>query len=203
MSKHVGNLPVVWGFYNLKCPEFMHVLYMPVVMNGSLRLPHHMTWLAPMVMDIPFEDDDIVYATVKCGFVSRDSGYHNRPGWHIDGFGSDDINYIWYDSVPTEFLDQRMEVSDDHAKSMMQMTMFAESRNICYYGNRLLLRLDNTVVHRVAKYDEDQPRVRTFVKLSVSKNKYNLKGNAHNHLFDYKWEMHDRENKRNDPVKEV
>lgn len=31
-------------------------------------------------------------------------------------------------------------------------------------------------------------------------NRYNLAGNSHNYLFDYKWDMHPRAKTRNDPA---
>ena len=43
-------------------------------------------------------------------------------------------------------------------------------------------------------------RARTFIKVSFSDQKYNLKGNTHNYLFDYEWDMIDRSVSRNDPT---
>ena len=44
-----------------------------------------------------------------------------------------------------------------------------------------------------------KPCFRTFFKLSFSKDKYDLKGNSHNYLFDYNWEMRERKENRNIP----
>jgi hypothetical protein len=42
--------------------------------------------------------------------------------------------------------------------------------------------------------------MRSFLKISLSHQKYNLVGNSHNYLFDYNWDLHDRDTLRNDPA---
>ncbi len=74
----------------------------------------------------------------------------------------------------------------------------ARSENIRTYPVNTLLRLDQYVIHRVAP--NAAPGYRAFVKISVSKARYNLKGNAHNYLLNYEWEMHSRDATRNHPV---
>jgi hypothetical protein len=80
---------------------------------------------------------------------------------------------------------------------MQQMEEQFLPQNIKTYDNCLLLKVDNTIVHRVAQ--PLQEGLRTFAKVSVSRNKYNRVGNAHNYMFDYDWNMVDRDVKRNDP----
>jgi hypothetical protein len=203
----VGTLPEIVGNFRGECPEFMTVQYMPIWMpHFGLELPEHLKWLRPMV-DVVFDDlyntpaatkYRYVYATVKHGYVGTGC-LQNRPGWHIDGYGSDDLNYIWYTNNPTEFLDQRMSLAEDHELSMLAMEQLADPENIVSYHSKLVLKLDNTVIHRVKEVFA--PCLRTFVKLSVSEHKYNLKGNAHNYLFNYDWEMHERSPERNHPTK--
>lgn len=43
--------------------------------------------------------------------------------------------------------------------------------------------------------------MRQFIKISLSNERYNMADNSHNYLFQYDWEMHDRETIRNDPFK--
>lgn len=43
------------------------------------------------------------------------------------------------------------------------------------------------------------PLVRTFVKVSISRDKYDLIGNSHNHLLQYDWPMRPRALTRNPP----
>ena len=101
--------------------------------------------------------------------------------------------------MPTLFLEQAFDLSEDHNESMQQMEQQANNLEVYAFPNGTLLRLDNKCVHKI-----DVPtdtHVRTFIKVSFSKNRYNLKGNAHNYLFDYNWEMKDRAPERNHPTK--
>lgn len=41
--------------------------------------------------------------------------------------------------------------------------------------------------------------MRAFLKVSFSKDKYDLLGNSHNYLMDYNWEMKARKEDRNIP----
>lgn len=201
----VGNAPLVKGVYNLDCPEYQYVQYLPVCMKGhaAARIPDNLKWLSELVYDaigdtaVPSGKDYYVYVTAKHMYF--DEGvFPNRPQWHIDGYGSDDLNFIWCDSTPTEFCIQPMTLSEDHELSIQQMEFLARDANIITYPVNTFLRLDNTVVHRVAR--SQQAGFRKFVKISISKNIYNLKGNAHNHLFDYNWDMQERMSSRNHPT---
>ncbi|MNC81348.1 hypothetical protein D3C75_1344520 [compost metagenome] len=59
------------------------------------------------------------------------------------------------------------------------------------------VRIDKWNVHRQPVAGEG---FRTFLKFSVSKNRYNLQGNSHNYLIDYDWEMVTRGEIRNHPT---
>jgi integrase len=89
------------------------------------------------------------------------------------------------------------EISSDHVVSMAQ---FADrARRTHAYADRTLLRLDPFVVH--AAPDIAPPGgERAFVKISLSHSRYNLRGNSHNHAFDYAWRMWARDEIRNDPA---
>jgi len=195
--------PEIIGSFDIQCEEFMHAVYMPVAFpRTKVRLPRNLECFRKLVDVAEYwaGNSTYIYLTVKHMYGGAGVPV-NRPGWHIDGYGSDDINYIWYDSVPTEFCVQEFELSADHALSMKQMSEQAKVENIKTYPARSLLKLDNTIVHRVGI--SEAPVLRTFAKVSVSKDKYNLKGNAHNYLFDYEWDMLERKQERNNPVKET
>lgn len=193
-----GSMPEVLGHFEIDCPELMFYQYLPIRMPGKgVAIPDNLTCFNPLLGATRWDDDDYVYLTAKKMFVGA-GGAANRPGWHLDGFGTSDINYIWYDSIPTEFCNQRFDLSDHHEWSLLEMEEQVLPQNIVTYPVRTLLMLDQTVVHRVAECK--QPGYRTFAKISVSKDKYNLKGNAHNYLFDYEWEMVERKVERNHPI---
>ena len=117
-------------------------------------------------------------------------------GWHCDGFMSDDINYIWCDSIPTEYIEGSFNLTQDHVKSIDEMNVIKSKIKLCDINT--LYRLDETVIHRC---NENIPyaQMRCFVKVSFSKEKYNLIGNSHNYGLDYKWEMVQRGVARNHP----
>jgi hypothetical protein len=195
-----GKEPEYIGNFSLQCDEMMFYQYLPIKMpNLDFRLPPNLKFLEDLRLYLLTYDDDkdYIYATVKKMYVSPDCP-SNRPGWHCDGFGTKDLNYIWYDSVPTEFCVQEFDLSDDHNISMYEMERQARKENIITFPNNSLLLLDQTVVHRVAECKE--PGFRTFVKISISDKQYNLKGNSHNYLFDYEWEMFERTKERNHPM---
>jgi len=193
----VGNAPIIIGEFDIEPSEMTFTQYMPVRMPWSdIRIPESLKCYKPLVdaTSRDIDDDDYVYLTAKHLFVTS-GNMGNRPGWHLDGFGTNDINYIWYDEDPTIFCVQRMLVSRDHHQSMQDMANEVQLDNVRYYPRKTLLRLDNTVVHAVNVCEFGH--MRTFVKVSISRDRYDLKGNAHNHLFDYNWEMKEREATRN------
>jgi hypothetical protein len=196
-----GNAPIALSLIPIEAPEMMFVQYLPIVMpKGNLALPEALLCFFPLVEMVMkyVKKDDYLYITVKHLYVSSGcSG--NREGWHSDGFGTNDINFIWSDSSPTEFCVQPFVLSDDCDVSMKEMTQQVKAENIRTYPNNTLLRLDRLVIHRVSPIQITG--MRTFVKLSISQDRYNLKGNAHNYLLDYNWELQDRETERNHPFK--
>lgn len=121
----------------------------------------------------------------------------NRPGWHTDGFGTDDINYIWCDNTPTVFNLTPMELPDDDVLSMAEMDRLALPENNRTYPEGTLLRLNQFQVHRCGEIRE--PALRTFCKVSFSADRYDLRGNSHNYLLDYNWPMRNRGAARNVP----
>ena len=203
-----GREPKVLGKLQLQPSEMCFVQYLPIAMPdfiGALRIPANLCWTRPIVEAALFAQADIsldkyIYLTVKHLWVTPDN-VGNRPGWHTDGFGSDDLNIIWADKYPTEFCVQDFNLSDCHEKSMQEMEEQVRPENILTYPEGSVILIDKWNVHRSPVIQESG--FRTFVKVSISKEKYNLRGNAHNYLFPYNWEMHDRQATRNHPVKEI
>lgn len=137
-----------------------------------------------------------VYLSAKNLFQPANQSY-NRPGWHSDGFGSDDINYIWSNKFPTVFNTSKFNLSNNDSKSMKEMEEQALPENDIVYPDELLLRLDQYNIHRVA--NNTPAGMRAFVKVTFSKNRFNLLGNTHNYELDYNWEMRPRSLERNIP----
>jgi len=192
-----GSAPKSLGIIDLQPEEYQYIVYLPIKLpQSSIRVPSNIEWIRPIignsVMDYGEIKSQYIYATIKHVFVSGFSG--NRPGWHCDGFMTDDINYSWVSSDPTEFCVQEFNLTPDHDLSLGEMEEQAKAVNIKTHQSKDLLRLDQFSVHRLPYCTAG---IRTFVRLSFSKEKYNLIGNAHNNLFDYNWEMVDRLEERN------
>ena len=197
VSKY-GQEPQVVDHVFLDPKEMCFVQYLPIAMADCDRveIPDNLSWTRPlvnMVLKEGVSDESYLYLTVKHLYVTP-SNMGNRPGWHSDGFGTEDINYIWCDKYPTEFCIQEFDITEDCDLSLHEMESQAKDENIKTYGENTLLRLDKYNVHRTPVVGEGY---RTFVKISVSKDRYNLVGNAHNYLFDYDWEMVVRSETRN------
>lgn len=201
-----GNAPIVIGGFDPIQPEMMFYLCLPIFFpskNYSNLIPDRLRPYEPMI-DAAWNDyegdhetkNHFMYITAKTLFVTKENA-GNRPGWHVDGFGSNgDINYIWSDKNPTEFVIQSFfDISKDDGKSMEQMTAQAKAENIVTYPNNTLLRLDESIVHRVGPVVEEG--VRRFVKITFSKHIFNNEGNSRNYLIDYDWPMMKRGEGRN------
>ncbi len=112
---------------------------------------------------------------------------------------TDDFNYIWSDTKGTLFWEPPIQTQfvQDHAKSLDEMEAAAEKGPFRTYPDKHVLRLDQSVIHRVA--DFEAPGMRTFVKISVSRNQYRLAGNSINHELGLDWSYAERAVVRNAP----
>lgn len=204
-----GSLPVDLGHYDLSPDEMMFWMYLPISVPHSydIAVPHNLQAFKPLIHAVTAYDPSAfflryAYLTAKTLWVG-DRYIGNRPGWHIDGYGTDDINFIWSDRAPTEFIETDVRLSDDCDVSLREMgsigVVHRALKKIVTYPDKHLLRLDNTVIHRSPECFT--PGMRTFFKLSLSKDRYNLKGNAINHLLpETHWPLVDREAVRNHPA---
>lgn len=205
MKRTYGKRPDFLGFHDVHLPEYMNYMYLPVSMGNpnDIRLPDNIYLLYGMVkyvIDSPFyKEGQYVYVTAKRGYATPDNPL-NRPGWHSDGFGSDDYNAIWFNRYPTIVAIQEFhDISDDHAYSMEQFDHQINPDRIEELEPLILHGMSPSVIHAAGEIPAPGGD-RQFVKISCSFNKYNLEGNSHNYLFDYTWKMFDRDEVRNDPI---
>lgn len=200
-----GMPPVPIVYYPLlEWDEYMHWLYCPVEQEGLIRFPANLTFLTGMyytarsyLFNLGFQYK-YGYITARRGWATPDNPI-NRPGWHTDGFGTADRNFIWWSNNSTRFAIQKFEnISEDHTVSMQQFEEQVREETIVTFPDQWLMLLDPFVVHTTPEIASPGCE-RAFVKISFSNQQYNLKGNSHNYLFDYDWPMHDRSLIRNDP----
>ena len=203
-----GEPPTEIEIVNVKCPEMMFYQYLPIKMPKCVVITYEdrLKCFAELIK-IACKDfvdefglleflDSYVYLTAKCLYQVPDCSF-NRQGWHSDGFLTDDINYIWSDKYPTIFNTTEFDLPLDDVLSMQEMDKQALPENNIQYKENQLLRLNQFNIHKVAPITESC--MRTFVKISISKDKYDLAGNSHNYLLDYDWEMKERKQTRNIP----
>lgn len=203
-----GNLPQDCGKIDISPKEMMFWMYLPIkVPGGKITLPDNVKQFEPIVeaaiihehnTHMPFWHDLYIYLTAKTLWVTK-GNIGNRPGWHSDGFGGDDVNYIWADRAPTDFIEDSFTLPDNCSDAMEIMTAHAEKRPLVHYPDKHLLRLDPSVIHRSPVDYEDG--MRSFVKVSFSTERYNLEGNSINHLIGDLGPMVPREAVRNHPVR--
>lgn len=205
-----GLLPKQLGIFEVDCDEMFFYQYLPIKMpNQTNVLYEKRLYCFNKIVGVSCCDfigefglnnyvESYVYLTAKRLYQS-DNNKFNREGWHSDGFLTNDINYIWSDKFPTTFNKSKFNLTKDDKLSILEMQQQAQKINDVFYNENELLRLNQYNIHRVSNIDE--PAIRTFLKISISKDKYDLKGNSHNYLLDYKWQMRERNNYRNIPQK--
>lgn len=207
----------------MRAEEFQHVVYMPIAADGVFDLPDGLRWATPAIYAVfdhlhgarcpDLFTDWYVYLSVKHGWV--DAGQAgNREGWHIDGFGSPgDKNFIWCDSTPTEYLKGTFVVPSDHKGCLERLAYLAGKVGIQHKPRNDLAPLHITQGHLETHtlYELGQTvhqpskalvsGMRTFVKISVSRERYDLVGNARNPLLpSTHWPLKAREGVRNHPT---
>lgn len=206
-----GKLPAVVCNIggDIDCEEMMYYLYLPIKLPDSQLVLESRVEKFRSIIEMAMADNvkrlgrnynKYIYLTVKTlPFCKGNTG--QRPGWHSDGFMTDDVNYIWYTDVPTIFCaaDVLTPIIQDHEKSLTEMEMMATNSRHVSYPNRTLLRLDQGVIHKVNDSSCFEG-VRTFVKISISDKPYALKGNSINSALPLSVEYKCRIKSRNCPI---
>ena len=213
-----GKPPVDCGhFPDVGLTEVMYYLYLPVFMaddeynrsGNYLRLPRNVVGLTRLIDEAVLREFNAdrqwkyIYLSARKGWATPDNPL-NRPGWHCDGFGSPDMNYIWWSGPGTRFAVGAFgdNISDDHVRSLEQFDLNARFNCVVEITTppaKHLYQIDRYVVHATPELTEGC--MRQFVKISFSNERYNLYNNSHNYLFDYDWPMVDRDLVRNDTSK--
>lgn len=192
------------GKLKLYSPQVLYYLYYPISQpaDDAYAIEERLRFIQPMIEkireDIPERfENEWVYVTAKKMYIGG-GVTANRPGWHCDGFMSTDLNYIWYDNTPTVFNHGAFSITPDHVESLKEFERQAKSDNDYILPNEHLVKLDSTVIHRV-NTDVPEQIMRTFVKITVSPERFNLKDNSINPAFPPPEKLYDRSLVRNDP----
>ncbi len=203
-----GELPKELGIFAVECKEMMFYQYLPIKLPNQTkpiyeeRLGCFDSLIGAICCDYIGEFgldnyvNSYVYLTAKYLYQMPNCSF-NREGWHSDGFLTNDINYIWCNKYPTIFNKSNFNLSLDDDLSIKEMESQALSENNIVYKENQLLRLNQFNIHKVAPITKSS--LRCFLKISLSKDKYDLIGNSHNYLLNYQWDMKERKENRNIP----
>lgn len=203
MAKY-GDYPRFVKSINVKCDEMLYYQYLPIKLIDQTepvleaRLQCFKELIGTVCCDyvanygLTKYVKSYVYLTAKVMFNKC-----NRAGWHSDGYLTNDINYIYSNHSPTIFNCSKFVLTPDDQISLREMEEQAKPENNYSYPDNSLLCLTQYNIHKCP--EKTEPRIRTFVKVSFSKDRYDLKGNSHNYLLDYDWEMRERGVDRNVP----
>lgn len=200
-----GKPPTLCGFFPMNLKEVMYYLYLPVQMrtdSDEIRLPPNVECCRPLIeaaIASSGKEYRYVYLSARKGWATPDNPL-NRPGWHCDGFGTDDMNFVWWQGPGTRFAVHPFKnISKDHVLSQQQFAEQIIPNRVVTYAERHLYGIAPDVVH--ATPEIGMPGcMRQYVKVSLSDHRYNLENNSHNYLFSYDWPLHKREEIRNDPA---
>lgn len=187
----------------------IYLLYMPISLMGS-NYRHYPTTInedVKKLVNLCINDFDgnryghhknyYVYLSFETSYVKKGVP-QKRPGWHCDGFKTEDTNYIWFSDFPTIFNPGPFLIDPtDHNISMTQFNQQVDESKSFTESSGQILKLSPRCVHKAAIPHRDG--VRTFIKVSFSQDKYNLKGNTINPLLKYDWKFYDRQMVRNHP----
>ncbi|MGK0447562.1 MAG: hypothetical protein ACJA2M_001339 [Polaribacter sp.] len=203
-----GTLPKYLGNHEIECNEMLFYQYLPIKLKDQTepiveeRLKCFEELIGNICCDFVGEFgldrfvNSNVYLTAKRMYQVGGCSF-NRMGYHSDGFLTNDINYVWCDKNPTVFNFSPFKLTLDDKVSIQEMEDQANEEAIEIYPENSLLRLDQFNIHKVS--ETKGLTLRTFIKVSFSLDKYDLKGNSKNYLLDYDWEMRDRALDRNIP----
>lgn len=212
MKHHYGELPKVIDSIEVNVKEMMFYQDMLIKHQRSTKfliekrldifLPIIDSAVSDFIYNYGMERylNSYVYLSAKHLFQPKQEPF-NRPGWHTDGFMSDDITYVWSNKNPTVFNHSQFTLTQDHALSIKEMEGQAKPEKNLTYLENTVLRLTQYNVHKVAEVEHSG--MRAFVKVSISKDKFDLIGNTHNYELSYDWEMKPRNIERNVPQSNV
>jgi hypothetical protein len=142
--------------------------------------------------------DRYAYFTVKRMWQQAGGNPINRPGYHCDGFGTDDVIFVWSDVDQTEFNASKFDLLGDEQTSMRRMEEQAHPDLAYSLPSNALVRMDARCVHRPAQPTFTGPR--TFAKLTISRHLFDLSGNTRNYELGVTWPTRPRSAVRNVPA---
>jgi hypothetical protein len=205
-----GKLPTGWReSFDRATGRYLDL---PIKFPGTdYRLPRELEnlfptirWIADLQMTVnPQYDDYYCYLTFHSDFVKRGTLEREAP-CHVDGFQgarkvSTSINHSFTVSncLPTAYYVQPFSVDKldvtkhDFFWEFNRQVAMTNSRHAITHEPYEITMMDAYCVHRGVEAPEDTPR--NWLRMSYEKRIFDRLGNTHNPLFDYNWEMVERD----------
>lgn len=192
-SRMIDGIPLPMDVSNL---EYCNVVSMCIKEpNDMVKVPENLQDISNVIIPVCISMDDELlwhmeemycYLTVKKMYVQPYSA-GNRAGLHIDGFLSDQYNFIWFDSIPTCVSVGDYLLTPDHEISIKEMEQQAEENEYdsLMLDRNTLYALTQETVHEVSENYTEEPILRTFIKVTFTRDKWNAIGNAWNYRIPH------------------
>lgn len=169
--------PIELSNINVICPfENQYILRMCVSTDGiNFLIPNEMNWLKPLFIEALTHQKNVInveknfcYITVRHGVVKSVTD----DEWHVDGFSTKishvpEQNYIWTNSIPTEYTNVSVKFPDDFDPLKHNVNHFLEQNitdEIKQCKENVLYCMDPYIIHR--RPTVSTGTVRTFVRIS-------------------------------------
>ena len=198
--------------YDVSELEYCNIVYMCIKQAGcsEYQIPSNLELLVNQVIgDIYklnenlYENDwtKYCYLTIKKMYMQPNT-LGNREGFHIDGFKSDQENFIWSDcaETPTEVAIGNFLLSNDHEKSLDEMREQSTKWFKYQLSTNTLYEMNQKCVHRPTVNNTNKAILRTFIKITYSKELFNCYGNAWNYKLPHIKPNKNRNEHRNHSV---
>lgn len=177
--------------------EYCNAVYMCIKEAGETHyaIPDNLSSIVYKVLDGVYQLDHNIddwkkycYLTIKKMYVQPNTS-GNRDGWHIDGFLSDQDNFIWSDcdATPTQVSVGGFNLTPNHEDSLEEMLVQASQGGHFTHNleSGILYQMGQNIVHRPSRNNTHKAVLRTFIKLTFSSELFNCVGNAWNYKLPH------------------
>lgn len=178
VSEFENNVePIELSKIDVNCPyDTQYILRMCICDDGiNYNIPDELKWLTPLFIEAMTHQLNAVdvekqfcYITVRHGLVTSVTD----DEWHVDGFSTKishvpEQNYIWTNSIPTEYTNVSVKFPDDFDALKHNVNHFLQehiTEEVKQCKENVLYCLDPYILHRRPSISTGTKR--TFVRIS-------------------------------------
>lgn len=178
VSEFENNIdPIELKQINVSCPyDTQYILRMCISTDSvNYKMPQELGWIYPLLVEamthnfIKFKSNNkFCYVTIRHGLVTSVTD----DEWHVDGFSTKiphvpEQNYIWTNSIPTEYTNVSVKFPDDFDPLKHNVNMFLQdhiTEEVKQCKENVMYCLDPYILHR--RPPASTGTMRTFVRIS-------------------------------------